>query len=201
LKRSRGGKGEAHPQTRRSPSWAAHDRCQRRAARAQSRLGVVIAHLLGQKVTTLSAHMVQSASPSRVEPVGAFGEVVLVDASGIQTAAAAADVAAVVGDTFDHPVEVVVAGGDLLVGYRAGDGVAEQEHPHLVVVALRQGAAEAQPVVGPFGPVGAVVEDQQRLHGGHSSPTATGRPARRHSGIPSASRRALNPLARSRSTA
>lgn len=39
------------------------------------------------------------------------------------------------------------------------------------------------------------------LHGGYPSPRATGRPAGRHSGLPSARRRPLNPRARSRSTA
>ena len=78
--------------------------------------------------------------------MGAFGEVVIVDAAGVQARAAAADVTAVAGDGEDHPVEVVVAVGDLLVGHGTGDGVAEEEHPHLAVVALGQGAGGAGPL-------------------------------------------------------
>ena len=91
----------------------------------------------------------------------------------------------------EHAFEVVVAVGCLLAGERAGDGVGEQEDPHLLAFALGERVREAQPVVGAFRPVGGVVEDDECLHLASNVPVALSGP---HPGSP-ASRRCGNPAA------
>ncbi len=134
-------------------------------------------------------------------PPGALDQAVLADPAGIHAGPAAAYVGTVAGGRFDHAVEVVVAVRHLLAGHGAADRIAEQEHADLGPVAAGQRAGQPQPVPAALSAVGRVVQDHQRLHAHHPAPTATGRPASRHSGIPSARRRASKPRARSRSTA
>ena len=62
---------------------------------------------------------------------GALDEHLVVEAPGVRSGAAAADLPAVTDYRGDHPVEVAVTVGHLLVHERAAHGVPEEEHPHL----------------------------------------------------------------------
>jgi len=61
---------------------------------------------------------------------------VVADAARVHTAAAERDLGAATDCRGEHAFEVVVAVGGLLPGERAGDGVGEQEDPHLFAVAF-----------------------------------------------------------------
>src|SRR6266508_939535 len=110
------------------------------------------------------------------EAAGSFGEHVLGDAAGVHAGAAAADVGAVAGAGADHPVEVVIAVGQLLVGHGAADGVADQEHPYLAVAAFGEGTGNLEPVVGAFRAVRRVVEDEKNLAAHRCRPLVLSRP-------------------------
>ena len=69
------------------------------------------------------------------------------------------------------------------------------------LLTLGEGVGQTQTVVGALGAVGRIVQDEEDPHGAHRAPTATGSPARRHSGRPSARRRARMPCAARSSTA
>src|SRR6266536_2728114 len=82
------------------------------------------------------------------------------EAGGIFAGGSAAGPGAVAGAGSDHPVKVIAV-GELLVGHRAADGVAHQEHPYLAVAVFGEGTGQTQPVVGAFSAVRRVVENEQ----------------------------------------
>ena len=87
------------------------------------------------------------------------------------------------GEALEHPFEVVVARGCLLFPFGAPDCVAHQEYPHRRTFDLGERQRKPQAVVGPFGAVGRVVEDQQCSHG-RIIPLRPGYTDSRRSGAP-----------------
>jgi len=115
----------------------------------------------------------QSASSSSVErrvPLVSISAVI----PRVHARAAAADVRALAGGRAEHPVEAVVAVGQLLVRDRRDDRVAHQEHPHLGAVTLGQRRGQAQTVEDPFAALRRVVEDEQNLAAHDGAPLPVG---------------------------
>jgi hypothetical protein len=90
-------------------------------------------------------------------------EVLLGEPAGVDTGAAAGDVATVPGDSLQHPVQRVVAVGGLLAGDGAGDCVSHQEDGDFDVPALGQGKREADGIERLIGSIGGPVEDEKDL--------------------------------------
>jgi hypothetical protein len=102
------------------------------------------------------------------------------DPAGVHACAAQADDGAVPSGGGEHPVEVVVAVGQLLAGDGAADRVAEAEDPHFDVVSLGEVAGKPQPVVDALITVGGALQDDEHVH--DAAAVSTGRSERCHSG-------------------
>jgi hypothetical protein len=94
-----------------------------------------------------------------------LGESVVGDASGVEATTAAADLPSMGSCRPDHPLQVVVAIGRLLVLDGTGHGIAHQEDTDLVCVLTSQALRQPKTVVAAFSPVSGVAEDQEAFHG------------------------------------
>ena len=112
----------------------------------------------------LSAHSAQSVTSSRLDRRASAITISSVIPLASMQLPQRPTIGAVVRGGGDHPVEVVVAVGELLAGDGATDGVPEAEDAHVDVVAFGEVAGEAQPVVGAFVAVGGALEDDEDVH-------------------------------------
>lgn len=102
-------------------------------------------------------------------------ESIVGDAADVHARAAHPDFGAATHDVRQHLFDVVVPARDALAGLGARAGIPDQEDPDLLALLLSDPAGEPERVVGAFGAIGGVVDDDQGLHGFVLSGFAGGR--------------------------